>query len=66
MKEETHQKMPTHFRVTMWDRMQFFISKVADQQIRGIIHFEGNLDECLIDKAIRLSLDAEPVPTIYL
>jgi len=45
----------------MWDQMQLFIRKVADQQVRAVIYFDGRIDEQIMRKAAKLSLRAEPV-----
>jgi NRPS condensation-like uncharacterized protein len=45
----------------MWDQMQYLIRKVADQQIRSVIKFDGRLDPEVLKKAVMLSLDMEPV-----
>jgi NRPS condensation-like uncharacterized protein len=45
----------------MWDQLNFFIRKVGDQQIRGVISFNGKIDEQIMKKAVRFSLGAEPV-----
>jgi NRPS condensation-like uncharacterized protein len=45
----------------MWDQMQFFVRKVADQQVRCVISFDGRVDENRMASAVRLSLDAVPI-----
>jgi len=48
-------------RAEMWDQMQFFVRKVADQQVRCVISFDGRIDEIRMASAVRLSLDAVPI-----
>ncbi len=52
---------PKRFAATSTDQVQFLIRQVADQQIHGVIAFDGRLDITRLQHAIRLTLDAEPV-----
>ena len=54
-------KFPAFLPAPMWDQMQYLIRKVSDQQIRAVIQFDGNVDQEVLRKAVRLSLDVEPV-----
>ncbi len=52
---------PTRFAATSSDQMQFLIRQVADQQIHAVVSFDGHLDIPRLQRAVRLTLDAEPV-----
>jgi len=54
-------RVPSRFRAVMWDQMMFFVRKVADQQVRCVVDFDGRVDENRMAKAVRLSLDAMPI-----
>ena len=34
--------MTTRINVPMWDKMQFFCKRIADHQIRLVLHFKGD------------------------
>lgn len=62
MKTSTNQpKIPTRFPTERSDKALFFRRFLVDLQIHHVITFSGCLDKALIAKAVRLSLDAEPI-----
>jgi len=54
------ERISSCLRAEMWDQMQFFVRKVADQQVRCVISFDGVIDESRMVRAVRLSLEALP------
>jgi NRPS condensation-like uncharacterized protein len=61
MPRDKQPKFQASSPVPMWDQMQYLIRKVADQQVRAVIKFDGCLDPEVLKKAVMLSLDIEPV-----
>jgi NRPS condensation-like uncharacterized protein len=59
--KEMAKRISSRLRAEMWDQMQFFVRKVADQQVRCVISLDGRIDENRMTSAVRLSLDAVPV-----
>ena len=53
--------IPSHFPTSVQDWLNYTLLKTGDQQIRAIIRFSGRIDSDLLSRAIRLTLDAEPV-----
>src|ERR1035438_6441603 len=62
LERESKMDIPKRFTVTTQDAYNYAASKVfADQQLCMAIKLSGTLDENTLTKAIRLSLDFEPV-----
>ncbi|MCP4107430.1 MAG: hypothetical protein GY749_18105 [Desulfobacteraceae bacterium] len=55
------QNIPTRFRAVRADVNSYWTSKVHDSQMHGIITFDSHVDKNRMARAVRLSLDAEPV-----
>ena len=54
--------IPNTFKVTTQDAYNYAASKMfADQQLCMIIKLSGMLDENVLAKAVRLTMDLEPV-----
>ncbi len=45
----------------MWDRMQVFCEKIADHQIRLVLHFDKILDEKIFKRALEITLKNNPI-----
>lgn len=59
---EHPRQIPSHFPSVMLDQIVYCMqNKVADLQVRCIISFNGKVDAERLAKAVRLSLDAEPI-----
>lgn len=49
------------FNAPMWDQMQVFCKHISDHQIRLILYFNCTLDEKIIKKAVKITLDNNPI-----
>ena len=45
----------------MWDQMQVFCKRIADHQIRFVLHFESILDEKTLKDAIKITVENNPI-----
>jgi NRPS condensation-like uncharacterized protein len=61
MKKQAEYSIPKKIPATASDQMMFQDRGTGDGQSRLIVTFNGRLDEARLDKAVRLSLDSEPV-----
>lgn len=55
------QAMPRRFRAAMYDQGLFVFREICDQLIHCVVSLDGQIDRTIIEKAVRLTLDAEPV-----
>jgi NRPS condensation-like uncharacterized protein len=53
--------IPSRFPAVVGDQASYVLREVADQQVRMVLSFSGRLDEERLARAVRLTLDAEPV-----
>jgi len=53
--------IPKRFKAAGMDQMEYAARAGADQQIRCVVSLDGRIDENRLEKAIRLTMDAEPV-----
>jgi NRPS condensation-like uncharacterized protein len=53
--------IPARLPSVAFDRLEHLVSAVADQQLRVVVRFAGHVDAARLARAVRLSLDAEPV-----
>lgn len=60
-KQSAQDMIPARFRAVFGDRGVFGMRKFFDGQLHCIISLDGRIDENRLAKAIRLTLDAEPV-----
>ncbi|MCP4109593.1 MAG: hypothetical protein GY749_29410 [Desulfobacteraceae bacterium] len=56
-----HQSIPVRFRAVRADRNSYWTSSVHDSLMHCIITFDSHIDKERMARAVRLSLDAEPV-----
>jgi len=54
-------EIPTFFKSVKGDKVLSSIHSICDLQLHYVITFSGRLDQVRLSKAVRLSLDAEPV-----
>ncbi|MBD3191064.1 MAG: hypothetical protein GF308_10490, partial [Candidatus Heimdallarchaeota archaeon] len=54
-------KIPKHYPTSTLDKLTFLLHNVADQLIHLVIEYNGHLDFALLKKAIKISLDIEPI-----
>ncbi|HMQ30595.1 MAG TPA: hypothetical protein PKD53_07685 [Chloroflexaceae bacterium] len=52
---------PQRLPATALDQLAFLFRSLSDGQIRCVLRFDGRLDAARLERAMRLSLDAEPV-----
>ncbi len=55
------ERIPTRFRVPVWDRYIYLSGIVSDNMIRAVIEFAGRVDAERLARAIRASQDAVPI-----
>ncbi|MBN1290060.1 MAG: hypothetical protein JXA49_10550 [Actinobacteria bacterium] len=56
-----HKNIPGRFHTSAGDQFGYSLRYGSDNQIHWIISFEGLIDEKRMGRAVRLSMDAEPV-----
>jgi NRPS condensation-like uncharacterized protein len=61
MKPSAQDTIPSRFRCVFGDQAVFGMSRFFDRQLHCVISFDGRVDESRIARAVRLTLDAEPV-----
>ncbi len=54
-------QIPSRFEATPSDKNIYLGRSATDQQLHFVLKFENRIDEEILSKALRLSLDAEPV-----
>ncbi len=54
-------RIPARLPSVALDRLEHLVAAVADQQLHCVIRFAGRIDEARLARAVRLTLDAEPV-----
>ena len=57
----TNPRIPQHLRAVALDRIMYLNQPQVDQQFHYIVVLDGRLDESRLRRAIRLTMDAEPV-----
>jgi NRPS condensation-like uncharacterized protein len=50
-----------HYPASAQDKMNFISRSTADQQLRVVINFAGRIDETVLARAVRLTMEREPV-----
>ncbi len=53
--------MVKEIKTPMWDQMQFFCKRIADHQIRLVLHFEKPLDEKILKDAVKITIENNPI-----
>lgn len=53
--------IPSHFPAPPLDWLEYAARQVADQQLHCVVAFENRVDAARMARAVRLTLDAEPV-----
>ncbi|MHA1743600.1 MAG: hypothetical protein ACTSV6_05045 [Candidatus Heimdallarchaeota archaeon] len=54
-------KKPLRVKATTGDNLNYFLHTGTDQQINFVFYLNGKIDEKIMRKTVRLSLDAEPI-----
>ncbi|MFW9922172.1 MAG: hypothetical protein ACFFDW_02675, partial [Candidatus Thorarchaeota archaeon] len=57
----TNYQIPKRFPTSATDTLNYLLKHGTDQQINFVFHLDGRVNEEILNKALRLSLDAEPV-----
>lgn len=55
------QPVPQRFRAVLTDQVLFCMGGTQDHQVHCVLSMDGRVDEDRMNRAVRLSLDAEPV-----
>jgi NRPS condensation-like uncharacterized protein len=61
MKQSAQGMIPSRFRCVFGDQAVFGMRRFFDGQLHCIISFDGRIDESRLAKAVRLTLEAEPI-----
>jgi NRPS condensation-like uncharacterized protein len=60
------QIIPDTFKVELGDKLSYFMQDVSDMALHMVLKLEAKIDEAIFERAVRLSLDAEPILGCYL
>ncbi len=55
------ERIPNQFEATAQDKNLFLTRATGDQLLHFVVEFENRIDEEILSRALRLSLDAEPI-----
>ncbi|MBN1328394.1 MAG: hypothetical protein JXA54_02865 [Candidatus Heimdallarchaeota archaeon] len=53
--------LPLKIKASANDNLNYFLRSGTDQQINFVFHLDGSIDPKIMKKAVRLTMDAEPV-----
>jgi NRPS condensation-like uncharacterized protein len=61
VKQESLLEIPKRYPVVIEDNILYWMRNSHDSEIRGVVSLKGRVNEEILSRAVRLSLDAEPI-----